>query len=220
MDEMEFTYFKYSQDEDGIPEYTAYQMKLDTGGLFRGIRAEFDNKDNLVIFIDPNELPDEIAKGPIQVNLAFDDPGQFISCIEREGIIDKTTIVILKEDWLGDQVQDGRGILVDVSILMKKSYNGIQISTLKSLAGYRVLTKSNFPSVELPLIKDFGEPDPVNVFRWQSPKEGINPDWTHARLQIKSGSKILLKIEADFASKNAKQQIEKFGGSIKSIQKS
>ena len=199
MDEMEFTYFKYSQDEDGIPEYTAYQMKLDTGGLFRGIRAEFDNKDNLVIFIDPNELPDEIAKGPIQVNLAFDDPGQFISCIEREGIIDKTTIVILKEDWLGDQVQDGRGILVDVSILMKKSYNGIQISTLKSLAGYRVLTKSNFPSVELPLIKDFGEPDPVNVFRWQSPKEGINPDWTHAKLRIKSGSKILLEEIAEYS---------------------
>ena len=52
---------------------------------------------------------------------------------------------------------------------------------------------SPIPSVELPLIEDFGQPDPVNVFRWQTPKDGINPDWTHARLQIKSGSKILQK---------------------------
>ena len=66
---MEFTYFKYSQNKNGLPEYTAYQMKLDTGGLFRGIRAEMDNKDNIVVFIDPNELPDEIAKGPIQIKL-------------------------------------------------------------------------------------------------------------------------------------------------------
>ena len=111
MDEMEFTYFKYSQKE-----YTAYQMKLDTGG----IRAEMDNKENLVVFIDPNELPDEIAKGPIQINIVYDDPGQFIRSIETEGIIDKTTIVIPKEDWLGDQVQDGRGILVDVSVQKTK----------------------------------------------------------------------------------------------------
>jgi len=198
MDEMEFTYFKYSQNEDGLPEYTAYQMKLDTGGLFRGIRAEMDNKENLVVFIDPNELPDEIAKGPIQINIVYDDPGQFIRSIEREGIIDKTTIVIPKEDWLGDQVQDGRGILVDVSVQKTANYYGAEIPMWSSLAGYRVPTKSQFPSVELPLIEDFGEPDPVNVFRWQTPKDGINPDWTHARLQIKSGSKILLEEIADY----------------------
>ncbi len=198
MDEMEFTYFKYSQNEDGLPEYKAYKMKLDTGVLFRGIRAEMDDKDNLVVFIDPNELPDEIAKGPIQIKLAFDDPGQFISSIEREGIIEKTTIVIPKEDWLGDKVQDGRGILVDVSVQKTANYYGAEIPIWSSLAGYRVPTKSQFPSVELPLIEDFGEPDPVNVFKWQSPKEGINPDWTHARLQIKSGSKILLEEIADY----------------------
>ena len=198
MDEMEFTYFKYSQNEDGLPEYTAYQMKLDTGGLFRGIRAEMDNKENLVVFIDPNELPDEIAKGPIQIKLTFDDPGQFIRSTEREGIIDKTTIVIPKEDWLGDQVQDGRGILVDVSVQKTANYYGAEIPMWSSLAGYRVPTKFHFPSVELPLIEDFGQPDPVNVFRWQTPKDGINPDWTHARLQIKSGSKILLEEIADY----------------------
>ena len=199
MDEMEFTYFKYSQNKNGLPEYTAYQMKLDTGGLFRGIRAEMDNKDNLVVFIDPNELPDEIAKGPIQIKLAFDDPGQFISSTEREGIIDKTTIIIPKEDWLGDQVQDGRGILVDVSVQKTADYYGAEIPIWSSLAGYRVPTKSQFPSVELPLIEDFGQPDPVNVFRWQSPKEGINPDWTHAKLKIKSGSKILLEEIAEYS---------------------
>ena len=199
MDEMEFTYFKYSQNKNGLPEYTAYQMKLDTGGLFRGIRAEMDNKENLVVFIDPNELPDEIAKGPIQIKLAFDDPGQFINSTEREGIIDKTTIVIPKEDWLGVQVQDGRGILVDVSVQKTANYYGAQIPMWSSLAGYRVPTKSQFPSVELPLIEDFGEPDPVNIFRWQSPKEGINSDWTHARLQIKSGSKILLEEIAEYS---------------------
>ena len=199
MDEMEFTYFKYSQNKNGLPEYTAYQMKLDTGGLFRGIRAEMDNKDNLVVFIDPNELPDEIAKGPIQINIVYDDPGQFIRSIEREGIIEKTTIIIPKEDWLGDQVQDGRGILVDVSVQKTADYYGAEIPIWSSLAGYRVPTKSQFPSVELPLIEDFGQPDPVNVFRWQSPKEGINPDWTHARLQIKSGSKILLEEIAEYS---------------------
>ena len=199
MDEMEFTYFKYSQNKNGLPEYTAYQMKLDTGGLFRGIRAEMDNKDNIVVFIDPNELPDEIAKGPIQIKLAFDDPGQFISSTEREGIIDKTTIVIPKEDWLGEQVQDGRGILVDISVQKTANYYGSEIPMWSSLAGYRVPTKFHFPSIELPIIEDFGEPDPVNVFRWQSPKEGINPDWTHARLQIKSGSKILLEEIAEYS---------------------
>ena len=199
MDEMEFTYFKYSQNKNGLPEYTAYQMKLDTGGLFRGIRAEMDNKDNIVVFIDPNELPDEIAKGPIQIKLAFDDPGQFISSTEREGIIDKTTIVIPKEDWLGEQVQDGRGILVDISVQKTANYYGSEIPMWSSLAGYRVPTKFHFPSIELPIIEDFGEPDPVNVFRWQSPKEGINPDWTHARLQIKSGSKILLEQIAEYS---------------------
>ena len=42
-------------------------MKLDTGGLFRGIRAEMDNKDNIEFLL----LPDEIAKGPIQIKLVL-----------------------------------------------------------------------------------------------------------------------------------------------------
>ncbi|MAJ22591.1 MAG: 50S ribosomal protein L15 [Candidatus Pelagibacter sp. TMED64] len=48
----------------------------------------------------------------------------------------------------------------------------------------------------------------------------INKKYNKLKILGSGELKSKIKIEADFASKNAKQQIEKFGGSIKSIQKS
>jgi hypothetical protein len=198
MEEMEFSYFKYSENNEGLPEYKEYSLKLDTGGLFRGIRAEIDDKNNIVVLIDPDKLPDEIAKGPIQIKLSYDDPGELIKSIEREGIIAPTTIVIPEADWLAGQIPDGRGILVDVSVQKTGSFYGADIPIWDSLAGYRLPTESRFPAIQLPQIEDFGEPDPVNVFTWQTPEAGISPDWTHVRLRIRSGSKILFEEIAEY----------------------
>ena len=212
MDEMEFTYFKYSENNEGLPEYKEYSLKLDTGELFRGIRAEIDNKNNIVVFIDPDKLPDEIAKGPIQIKLSYDYPGELIKSIEREGIIDPTTIVIPEADWLADRVPDGRGILVDVSVQKTGSFYGAEIPIWNSLAGYRIQTESSFPAIHLPEIEDFGKPDPVNIFTWEIPKSGINPDWTHVRLKIKSGSKVLVEEIAEYIDQ--KISIEKMYESL------
>ena len=137
---------------------------------------------------------------------------------------------------VGRGIGSGKGKTCGRGHKGQKSRSGVAIKSFEGgqMPLYRRLPKRGFNPIKKKEIiaiinlskiddiiekKGFGPDQTINL---ESLKKIniINKKYNKLKILGSGELKNKIKVEADFASKKAKQQIEKFGGSIKSIQKS